>query len=163
MICHFFRFVLQPETIVDPEATKPEDWDDEEDGEWQAPVIPNPEYKGEWKPKQIENPQYKGKWVHPEIDNPDYVQYNDVYKRGIIGGVGIEVWQVKSGTVFSDFIVADSVKDAEKFFQERQVSRDDEQAAKNDFEQVESEENEDNQDGDVGSADELDDIDKDEL
>ena len=28
-----------------------EDWDDEDDGEWEAPTIPNPEYKGEWKPK----------------------------------------------------------------------------------------------------------------
>lgn len=30
---------------------QPEDWDDEEDGEWTAPTIPNPEYKGEWTPK----------------------------------------------------------------------------------------------------------------
>jgi calreticulin len=28
-----------------------EDWDDEDDGEWEAPTIPNPEYKGEWKAK----------------------------------------------------------------------------------------------------------------
>jgi hypothetical protein len=28
-----------------------EDWDDEDDGEWEAPTVPNPEYKGEWKPK----------------------------------------------------------------------------------------------------------------
>ena len=25
--------------------------DDEDDGEWEPPTIPNPEYKGEWKPK----------------------------------------------------------------------------------------------------------------
>lgn len=30
---------------------QPEDWDDEEDGEWTAPTIPNPEYKGPWKAK----------------------------------------------------------------------------------------------------------------
>jgi hypothetical protein len=30
---------------------QPEDWDDEEDGEWKAPTIPNPEYKGPWKAK----------------------------------------------------------------------------------------------------------------
>jgi len=30
---------------------QPEDWDDEEDGEWTAPTIPNPEYKGPWEPK----------------------------------------------------------------------------------------------------------------
>jgi calreticulin len=32
-------------------ACPAEDWDDEDDGEWEAPTIPNPEYKGEWKPK----------------------------------------------------------------------------------------------------------------
>ena len=30
---------------------QPEDWDDEEDGEWKSPTVPNPEYKGPWKPK----------------------------------------------------------------------------------------------------------------
>merc|ERR1712137_1462327 len=33
--------------IVDTAAKKPDDWDDEEDGEWEAPMIDNPEYKGE--------------------------------------------------------------------------------------------------------------------
>ena len=34
---------------------QPEDWDDEEDGEWTVPTIPNPEYKGPWKPKVCGN------------------------------------------------------------------------------------------------------------
>merc|ERR1711963_1373091 len=46
----------KPEHIADPDATKPEDWDDEMDGEWEPPMIDNPEYKGEWKPGQIDNP-----------------------------------------------------------------------------------------------------------
>jgi len=29
-------------------------------GEWEAPMINNPEYKGKWKPKMIANPDYKG-------------------------------------------------------------------------------------------------------
>jgi calreticulin len=119
-----------PATIIDPDATKPEDWNDEEDGEWEPPMIENPDYKGEWKPKQIKNPNYKGKWVHPEIPNPEYVEQKDVYKRGPLGYVGIEVWQVKSGTVFSDFIVSDSVEEVESFLQSRIVSRDEEEAAK---------------------------------
>lgn len=49
----------KPEHIPDPDAVKPEDWDDEMDGEWEPPQIDNPEYKGEWKPKQIDNPAYK--------------------------------------------------------------------------------------------------------
>jgi hypothetical protein len=35
---------------------QPDDWDDELDGEWEAPKIDNPKYKGAWKPKQIANP-----------------------------------------------------------------------------------------------------------
>merc|ERR1712154_206390 len=82
----------EPANIPDPDATEPDDWDDEEDGEWQAPQIDNPDYKGEWKAKKIPNPDYKGPWVHPEIDNPDYVEAKDVYKRGPIGYIGVEVW-----------------------------------------------------------------------
>jgi calreticulin len=35
----------QPEHVADPDATKPEDWDDEMDGEWEPPMIDNPDYK----------------------------------------------------------------------------------------------------------------------
>jgi len=120
----------EPERIVDPDATKPEDWDDEEDGAWEAPLIDNPKYKGEWKPKRIKNPDYKGPWNHPEIDNPEYVEHRDVYKRGTLGYFGIEIWQVKAGTVFSDFIVSDSVEEVESFLNSRNISKNKEEAAK---------------------------------
>lgn len=35
----------KPENIPDPDAKKPDDWDEEMDGEWEPPMIPNPEYK----------------------------------------------------------------------------------------------------------------------
>ena len=58
------------------EAEQPEDWDEEEDGTWEPPKVPNPKCEdpgcGEWKPKSIPNPAYKGKWTAPLIDNPDY-------------------------------------------------------------------------------------------
>ena len=38
----------KPEYIPDPDAEKPEDWDEDMDGEWEPPMIPNPEYKGQW-------------------------------------------------------------------------------------------------------------------
>jgi len=104
-----------PKQIPDPEAEKPEDWDDEADGEWEAPVIDNPEWKGEWKPKRIANPAYKGKWVHPEISNPDYVEDKTIGQYDNIGAVGIEIWQVKAGTIFDNFLVTDSVSEAEAF------------------------------------------------
>lgn len=35
-----------PAEIADPEAEKPDDWDEDDDGEWEPPMIDNPEYKG---------------------------------------------------------------------------------------------------------------------
>jgi len=96
-----------PETIVDPDAEQPEDWDEEDDGEWEAPTIPNPDYKGEWRAKKIDNPDYKGEWEHPEIDNPDWTEVPDVYKRGDLEYVAMEIWQVKAGTIFDNILVTD--------------------------------------------------------
>merc|ERR1719330_2346752 len=83
-------------------------------------MIDNPDYKGPWKPKMIDNPDYKGKWVHPKIPNPDYV-YDDkmhaVYDEDCTH-VGFELWQVKSGTIFDDIIVTDSLEEAQKFAEE---------------------------------------------
>jgi len=101
--------------IPDPDAEKPEDWDDDADGTWEPPMIDNPEYKGEWKPRQIPNPAYKGKWIHPEISNPDYVEDKQVYMFPSLGYVGFELWQVKSGSIFDNIIVTDSVEEAEAF------------------------------------------------
>lgn len=104
-----------PAEIPDPEANKPDDWDDELDGEWEKPMIPNPEFKGEWKPKRIPNPAYKGEWVHPKIANPDYKPNPNLYSYDSNAFVGLEIWQVKSGSVFDNIIVTDSVEEAEEF------------------------------------------------
>merc|ERR1711944_367878 len=83
---------LAPKKIKDPEAKKPEDWDDKEkiDDEsdtkpedWEKPEhIADPdatkpedwddEMDGEWEPPMIDNPDYKGEWKPRQIDNPDY-------------------------------------------------------------------------------------------
>jgi len=103
----------QPEHVADPEAAKPEDWDDEMDGEWEAPQIDNPAYKGEWSPKQVENPAYKGQWVHPEVDNPDYKPDSEIYRHPEICGVGLDLWQVKAGTIFDNILIGDDLAEAE--------------------------------------------------
>merc|ERR1719183_721047 len=99
--------------IIDPEAEKPEDWDDEMDGEWEAPQIDNPEFKGEFKAKRIDNPEYKGVWVHDQVANPDYVDDKELYAFEDFGAIGIDIWQVKSGSVFDDILISDDVADAE--------------------------------------------------
>jgi len=93
--------------ITDPEAKKPEDWDDDLDGEWEAPKVPNPEYKGPWSPKKIENPLYKGPWTHPQIDNPEYKDEPELYAFDSFKYVGIDVWQVKAGSIFNNFLLTD--------------------------------------------------------
>jgi calreticulin len=107
-----------PKQIVDPEASKPDDWDVDADGEWEAPTIDNPAYKGPWKAKQIDNPDYKGPWVHPEIDNPEYEADDNLYSYESFGAIGIDIWQVKSGTIFDNIIIANDVSEAESFLEE---------------------------------------------
>ena len=104
-----------PEKISDPEATKPDDWDDEDDGEWEAPMIPNPDYKGPWSAKIIKNPEYKGPWEHPEIDNPEYEPNDKLYIHPNLKYIGFELWQVKSGTIFDNILVTDDIEYAKKF------------------------------------------------
>jgi calreticulin len=101
-----------PATVVDPEAKKPEDWDDELDGEWEAPTISNPDFKGPWRAKRIDNPAYKGSWVHPQITNPAFVADDKLYQYSSIGAIGIEIWQVKAGTIFDNILVTDSADEA---------------------------------------------------
>jgi calreticulin len=103
-----------PAQIADPDAKKPEDWDDDLDGEWTAPMIDNPDYKGPWKAKLIDNPAYKGPWVHPKVPNPDYFEDDSIYAFDSLAGVGIEIWQVKSGTTFDNILVTDDEKLAKK-------------------------------------------------
>ena len=108
-----------PETIPDPAAVKPEDWEDEEDGEWEGPVIPNPEFNGKWAPTMIANPDYKGSWIHPEIDNPEYKADSNLHARCSTEKpcthIGFELWQVTAGTSFDDIYVGDSLDDANAF------------------------------------------------
>lgn len=83
---------LPPKKIKDPDAKKPEDWDEKEyipdpedkkPEDWDKPEhIPDPEAKkpedwdedmdGEWEPPMIDNPEYKGEWKPKEIKNPNY-------------------------------------------------------------------------------------------
>ncbi|KAK6055422.1 calreticulin family protein [Cooperia oncophora] len=84
--------MLPPKKIKDPDAKKPEDWDereyiDDEDDkkpdDWDKPEhIPDPDAKkpddwddemdGEWEPPMIDNPEYKGEWKAKQIKNPAY-------------------------------------------------------------------------------------------
>jgi calreticulin len=120
----------EPETVQDPDAAKPDDWDEEEDGEWEAPQIPNPKYKGEWKPRMIPNPKYKGVWKPKRIANPEYQEDANLYRFPDISAVGIDLWQVKSGSIFDNVLVSDNRKDAEELYTAYKAKLDEEKKNK---------------------------------
>ena len=89
-------------------AQLPEDWDDEEDGDWVPPTVPNPKcdevsgcgkwerpmtknpaYKGKWTPEFIDNPAYKGIWAPRKIKNPDYFEDKTPANFEPIGAVSL--------------------------------------------------------------------------
>jgi len=113
-----------PKQIADPNAVKPEDWDSELDGEWEAPLIDNPDFKGEWKAPKIPNPAYKGEWVHPKVPNPEYHEDKEIYAYDSNKFVGLEVWQVKSGSIFDNIVITDDENVqkewAEKFLKQQE-------------------------------------------
>jgi calreticulin len=106
---------VEEKRIVDSSAKKPDDWDDEEDGEWEAPMIDNPDYKGDWYVKRISNPAYKGVWEPKKIANPEYEDDNEVYKYADFGFIGFDLWQVKGGTIFDNIIITDDRAEADNF------------------------------------------------
>merc|ERR1712137_1268605 len=91
------------------------DWDDEEDGEWEAPMKDNPDFKGEWVAKRISNPDYKGFWEAKKIANPEYEDDDNLYKFDAFGFIGFDLWQVKGGTIFDNIIITDDVAEADAF------------------------------------------------
>jgi len=139
-----------PAEIADPDAKKPADWDDELDGEWESPMIDNPEYKGEWSPKMIENPEYKGEWVHPMVPNPEFKDDDTLYAFADNKFVGIEVWQVKAGTIFENILITDDRAEADKWAELTKATQAGEKAmSEKEEEQRKSKESEEVENADV--------------
>jgi len=93
-------------------------------------LIPNPEYKGAWVAPKIPNPAYKGPWVHPHVANPAYKLDDEIYVYESNKYVGVEIWQVKAGTIFDNFLVTDSEETAAEWAKKSLEARKGEQAAK---------------------------------
>ncbi|CAK9039371.1 unnamed protein product [Durusdinium trenchii] len=131
---------VEEKRIVDSKAKKPDDWDDEEDGEWEAPMIDNPDYKGEWTVKRISNPAYKGIWEAKKIANPDFVDDDSLYKYQDFGFIGFDLWQVKGNTIFDNVIITDEVAEADKFLQKWKALSEVEKAKKKEEDDAKAEE-----------------------
>merc|ERR1711934_59359 len=59
--------------------------------------------------KKIPNPEYKGPWIHPMIANPEYKEDKNLYSYDSWGAIGLDLWQVKSGTIFDNFLITDDI------------------------------------------------------
>ena len=90
---------------VDEEANKPDDWDDEQDGEWKAPVKDNAACEGDRSVKRMSNPAYLGVWEAKKIANPEYEDYDAVYKYADFGFIGFDLSQVKGDTIIDNVIL----------------------------------------------------------
>lgn len=89
--------------------------DEKIDGEWETPIIQNPEYKGEWKPHQIDNLDYKGTWIHPEVSNPENSPDSNIYTYENFTMLDLDLWQFKSGTTFDNFLITNNEACAKEF------------------------------------------------
>merc|ERR1711879_414123 len=61
--------------------------------------------------------------VHPEIDNPDYKEDKTLYSFKDISILGLDLWQVKAGSVFDNFLMSDDIdaalKEAKQIVEDR--------------------------------------------
>jgi len=121
-----------PDMVPDPASSVPDDWDADEDGEWEAPMIKNPDCEkfgcGEWKAPLVANPDYKGKWFAPRVDNPEYIGvwapkkidnpnfFVDESPHAVapIGGIGIELWTMQNGILFDNLLLTNDAAVASK-------------------------------------------------
>merc|ERR1711918_244075 len=104
------------------------------------------------------NPAYKGVWEAKLIDNPKYKSDDKLGQYAKFSTVGIDVWQVKSGTIFDNILITDDVeyatqhaektwkaqKDGEKAMKEKadeeKRKKDEEERAKKEEERKKKEE-----------------------
>jgi calreticulin len=155
----------EPATIPDESAKQPDDWDESEDGKWEAPQIANPKHKGEWRAKRIPNPAYKGQWKPKQIDNPDYKADSELYlTRKPIQRVGVDVWQVKSGTIFDNIVIADNLDEVNEIIDktwratkeaEKKAADEKESAAKDKKDDDKKDDDDDKKDDDEEKKEEL--------
>jgi calreticulin len=114
-----------PKMMKDPAASVPADWvyaSHIEDDEDEQPDDYDEAANGAYVKKTIVNPAYKGEWVHPLVANPNYsakLAADESLTKNVgvfdVARVGFELWQVKSGSVFDNILVTDSLADALAF------------------------------------------------
>ncbi|XP_054982658.1 calreticulin-3 isoform X1 [Sorex araneus] len=97
--------------FLDAGASAPSDWNSKLDGDLQAPLLQKPPYQDSLKAEGINNDV----WLHHKLKNTNYLTEYDLSEFENIGAIGLELWQVRSGTIFDNFLITDDEEYAEKF------------------------------------------------
>ncbi|XP_055975772.1 calreticulin-3 isoform X1 [Sorex fumeus] len=97
--------------FLDAGPSAPSDWNSKLDGDLQAPLLQKPPYQDGLKAKGINNDV----WLHHKLKNTNYLTEYDLSEFENIGAIGLELWQVRSGTIFDNFLITDDEEYAEKF------------------------------------------------
>ena len=71
---------------VDDEEKEPDDWDDMEDGEWEALMKYSPAYEGVWEAERIANTEFEG---HDIVYRYDYFRSSTWSSRTTIWSTDI--------------------------------------------------------------------------
>jgi len=69
-------------------------------------------------------------WCTRKSIIPEFVDDSEIYLYENNAYVGLEIWQVKAGTIFDNIIVTDSVEEAEKLAAETKEQREAEKKEK---------------------------------
>uniref|UniRef100_G3T332 Calreticulin-3 n=1 Tax=Loxodonta africana TaxID=9785 RepID=G3T332_LOXAF len=97
--------------FLDASASKPSDWNSELDGDWPGPMLQKPPYQDSLKLEGID----KDVWLHQNMRSTNYLTEYDLSEFENIGAIGLELWQVRSGTIFDNFLITDDEEYAENF------------------------------------------------
>ncbi|XP_049644350.1 calreticulin-3 [Suncus etruscus] len=94
-------------------AGAPSDWNSKLDGDvdLQAPLLQKPPYQDGLKPEGIDS----NVWLHRKPKDANYLAESDLTEFDDIGAIGLELWQVRSGTIFDNFLITDDEEYAQKF------------------------------------------------
>ena len=101
----------EPELIPDPNAQKPNYWDDHILGKWEPPLIRNPNSKSQLKVvnrKLVKNPNYNGGLKTEMKENPDYYPVSDPTRIPSFTGIGFELWCTNKLLSFTNILISKS-------------------------------------------------------
>ncbi|XP_032129010.1 calreticulin-3, partial [Sapajus apella] len=97
--------------FLDASASRQSDWNGELDGDWQTAMLQKPPRQDGLKPQGID----RDIWLHHKMKNTNYLTQYDLSEFENIGAIGLELWQVRSGTIFDNFLITDDEEYADNF------------------------------------------------